>query len=83
MGVQVRPLFPVLKINRLMDELKEKLAALGIGEDQVDGVIETVLGFIKDKMPDGMEGMLDSVLKGEMPDVGGDMLDKVKGLFGG
>lgn len=66
-----------------MDELKEKLAALGIGEDQVDGVIETVLGFIKDKMPDGMEGMLDSVLKGEMPDVGGDMLDKVKGLFGG
>ena len=83
MGVQVRPLFPVLKINRLMDELKEKLAALGIGEDQVDGVIETVLGFIKDKMPDGMEGMLDSVLKGEMPDVGGDMLDKFKGLFGG
>ncbi len=66
-----------------MDELKEKLAALGIGDDQIDGVIETVVDFVKDKLPDGMEGMLDSVLKGEMPDVGGDMLDKVKGLFGG
>lgn len=88
MGVQVRPLFPVLfqtttKKEIAMDELKEKLSALGIDEDKVDGVIEAVVGFIKDKVPDGMEGILDSVMKGEMPDVGGDMLDKVKGLFGG
>ena len=66
-----------------MDELKEKLAALGIGDDKIDGVIETVVDFVKDKLPDGMDGMLDSVLKGEMPDLGVDMLDKVKGLFGG
>lgn len=46
-------------------------------------MIETVLDFVKDQLPDGMDGMLDSVLKGEMPDLGGDVLDKVKGLFGG
>ncbi len=66
-----------------MDELKEKLAALGIGDDKIDGVIETVVDFVKDKLPDGMDGMLDSVLNGDMPDVGGDALEKVKGLFGG
>ncbi|MFT6864189.1 MAG: hypothetical protein ACJAVK_002752 [Akkermansiaceae bacterium] len=66
-----------------MEELKEKLAALGIEDDKIDGVIETVLDFVKGKLPDGMESMLDSVLKGEMPEIGGDMLDKVKGLFGG
>ncbi len=66
-----------------MDELKEKLAALGIESDQIDGVIETVMGFVKDKMPDGMESMVDSVMNGEMPDIGGDLLDKAKGLFGG
>lgn len=66
-----------------MDELKEKLAALGIEAEQMDGVIETVLGFIKDKLPDGMEGMFDSVMKGEVPEIGGDLLEKAKGLFGG
>ena len=88
MGVQVRPLFPVLLESNIatpekMDELKEKLAALGIEADQIEGVIETVLGFVKDKLPDGMEGMFDSVLKGEVPEIGGDLLDKAKGLFGG
>ena len=87
MGVQVRPLFPVLfdidNSNKTMDELKEKLAALGIGEDKMDDVIQTVLGFIKDKLPEGMEGMFDSVMKGEVPEIGGDLLEKAKGLFGG
>jgi len=34
-----------------MDELKEKLAALGIETDKVDEILETVLGFFKDKLP--------------------------------
>ncbi|MDF1713634.1 MAG: hypothetical protein P1U90_15455 [Akkermansiaceae bacterium] len=66
-----------------MDELKEKLADLGIEADQIDGVIETVLEFIKNKLPDGLEGMFDSVIKGEIPEIGGDLLEKAKGLFGG
>jgi len=65
-----------------MDELKEKLAALGINEDQIDGVIETVMDFIKGKLPDGMEGMVQGFLDGDGPDAN-DLLDKAKGLFGG
>ncbi|MDA7536721.1 hypothetical protein N8568_00765 [bacterium] len=69
-----------------MEELKAKLAGLGIAEDQVDGAIETVFGFIKEKLPDGMEGIADSLMNGETPnmgDLGGDLMDKAKGLFGG
>ncbi len=71
-----------------MDELKEKLAALGLPTEQVEGVMETVLGFLKDKMPEGMEGIVDSLMAGETPDLGdlggaGDLVDKAKGLFGG
>ena len=63
-----------------MEELKEKLAALGIDDDKIDGVIETVMEFFKSKLPEGMGGMLES-LGGE----GGidDLLKKAKGLFGG
>lgn len=85
MGVQVRPLFPVLPPKKqqriIMDELKEKLAALGIESDKIDGVIETVLGFVKDKLPDGVSGMLDGVISGD--EDGDSLLDKAKGLFGG
>jgi len=64
-----------------MDELREKLAALGIESDKIEGVIETVTGFIKDKLPDGMGGMLDSLIGGD--DDGESLIDKAKGLFGG
>jgi hypothetical protein len=64
-----------------MDELKEKLAALGLDQDQVEGAIETFLSFLKDKLPPGMEGMLQAFLEGNGPDLGGDALNKVKGLF--
>lgn len=66
-----------------MDELKERLANFGIEADKIDGTIETVLGFIKEKLPPGMESIVDSLMKGDAPDIGGDALDKVKGLFGG
>ena len=64
-----------------MEELKEKLSALGIDDDKIDGVIETVMGFIKDKLPEGMGGMVDSLVGegGGMDDI----LEKAKGLFGG
>ena len=49
-------------------------------DDKIDGVIETVMEFIKGKLPEGMGGMLES-LTGE----GGmdALLEKAKGLFGG
>lgn len=69
-----------------MEELKEKLAALGISADQIDGVLETVLGFVKEKLPDSMGGMVDNIMNGEDIDTDGIMdsaMDAVKGMFGG
>lgn len=66
-----------------MDELREKLAALGLETDKIEGVIETVFGFVKDKLPEGMGGMLEGLIGGEDGEDGESILDKAKGLFGG
>ena len=65
-----------------MDELREKLAALGLNENQIDGVIEAFVDFIKGKLPDGMEGMVQGLLDGGSSDANA-LLDQAKGLFGG
>lgn len=66
-----------------MDELKEKLAALGIETDKVDEILETVLGFFKDKLPDGMSGIVESMMGGEDGGGADDLIEKAKGFFGG
>ena len=64
-----------------MDELKAKLIEkLGIDEAAADSAIEMVLGFVKDKLPEGAQGMIDSISNGENP--GGGAIDAIKGLFG-
>ena len=66
-----------------MDELKKQLSEkLGLSEDISQQAVDMVLGFVKDKLPEGMQGVVDSVMSGEMPDTDG-LLDKAKGLFGG
>ena len=65
-----------------MNELKQKLIDLGLSEEMSQQAIDTVLGYVKEKLPENMQGMVDSAAEGEMPDVGG-LLDKAKGLFGG
>ncbi len=68
-----------------MNELKEKLAALGLSGEQVDGALKTVAEFVKAKLPEEYQGVVDSLLAGETPDLsslGGGLLDKVKGMFG-
>jgi hypothetical protein len=68
-----------------MNELKEKLAALGLSGEQDDGALSTVAEFVKAKLPQEYQGIVDSLLAGETPDLaslGGGLLDKVKGMFG-
>jgi len=68
-----------------MNELKQRLAALGLSEEQVDGAIKTVAEFVKSKLPPEFQGMVDSLMAGETPDLsalGGGLLDRVKGMFG-
>lgn len=85
--MQVRPLFPVLLFYRIetniMDEIKKQLSEkLGLSEEISQQAVDMVLGFVKDKLPEGMQGIVDSAMNGEMPDTDG-LLDKAKGLFGG
>ena len=53
--------------------------------EQVDGALKTVAEFVKAKLPEEYQGIVDSLLAGETPDLaslGGGLLDKVKGMFG-
>jgi uncharacterized protein (DUF2267 family) len=66
-----------------MDELiKLVTQKVGISEAQAKQAVETVLGFLKDKLPAPVAGQIEGVLGGgEMPDVGG-IGKKLGGLFG-
>ena len=65
-----------------MNELKEKLIALGLSEDMAVKVIQTVAEFAKSKLPSQAHGMLDYVLAGKSPDLGG-LGGMLGSLFGG
>ena len=66
-----------------MDELiKLVTQKVGISEAQAKQAVETVLGFLKDKLPAPVAGQIEGVLKGGgMPDAGG-IGKKLGGLFG-
>jgi len=68
-----------------MNELKQRLAAIGLSEEMTDKAIATVADFAKSKLPENLHPMLDDVLAGKSPDLGplGGMLGGLKGLFGG
>ena len=65
-----------------MDALKQLLMdKIGLDESTSQQAIDTVLGFVKEKLPENVQKLVDSAAQGEMPDVGG-LLDQAKGLFG-
>lgn len=64
-----------------MNELKSKLTALGLDEEMADKVILTVSEFVKSKIPGSYHDMIDDVLAGKSPDLGG-ILGSLGGLFG-
>jgi len=54
-----------------MNELKEKLTALGLSEDMAEQAMRTMAEFAKTKLPTGLHGMIDEVMAGKAPDFGG------------
>ena len=67
-----------------MDELKERLTALGLSSEQVDQALETVAGFVKEKLPEQYQPMVDDMLNGKTPDLSsmaGGVLGKMKDLL--
>jgi hypothetical protein len=63
-----------------MDELVKLVASkAGIPEKKAEQAVETVLGFLKDKLPAPLAGQIDGLLAGG--DLGG-LDDLTKGLGG-
>jgi hypothetical protein len=73
-----------------MDELiKQVVERTGISEQQARGAVETVLGFLKARLPEPIAGQLDGLVGGAGGAVGGlagkagDVLGGLGGMFGG
>ncbi len=70
-----------------MDELIKRITEkTGISEDQARSAVNTVAGFLKEKLPAPLAGQVDNVLSGAgggMADTFGDVAGKVGGIFGG
>jgi len=65
-----------------MDELVKMVAKkVGINEAQAKQAVETVLGFLKDKLPEPLAGQLDAVLEGDTSGLD-DLAGGVMKLFG-
>jgi hypothetical protein len=63
-----------------MDELiKLVTQKTGISEEQARGAIDTVLNFLKQKLPAPIAGQIDGILSGS---AGSDALKGLGGLFG-
>lgn len=67
-----------------MDELIKQVAErTGIGEEQARTAVETVVGFLKERLPAPIAGQVDTVLgSGQASDIAGDIAGKVGGFFG-
>lgn len=73
-----------------MDELiKQVVERTGISEQQARGAVETVLGFLKNRLPEPIAGQLDGLVGGAggavggLADKAGDVLGGLGGMFGG
>lgn len=53
----------------------------GISEQQAQTAVETVVGFLKDKLPGPLASQLDSVISGGGPNLG-DLAGGLGGMFG-
>jgi hypothetical protein len=73
-----------------MDELiKQVVERTGISEQQARDAVETVLGFLKTRLPEPIAGQLDGLVGGAggavggLADKAGDVLGGLGGMFGG
>ena len=69
-----------------MEELiKMVTEKTGISESQAKGAVDTVVSFLKDKMPAGIGSQVESFVKGNTGSIGSavdSIKDKVGGLLG-
>ncbi|MBL7744368.1 MAG: hypothetical protein JNN00_12915 [Chitinophagaceae bacterium] len=66
-----------------MEELiKMVTEKTGISESQAKGAVDTVVSFLKDKMPGGIGSQVESFVKGNAGSLGG-VVDSIKDKVGG
>ena len=64
-----------------MDELVKMVSEkTGLSEEMSKVAVDTVIDYLKGKLPEPLGGQLDTVLEGG--DVGGGMLGSIGGMFG-
>jgi uncharacterized protein (DUF2267 family) len=68
-----------------MEELVKQVSArAGIGEEQARQAIDTVVGFLRERLPEAIAGHVDTVLNNQQAgDVLGNVADRIGGMFGG
>jgi uncharacterized protein (DUF2267 family) len=65
-----------------MDELVKLVAdKVGISEAQAQQAVETVLAFLKDKLPEPIAGQVEAALEGDLSGLE-DLVGGLGGLFG-
>ena len=68
-------------MNELIAMVKEKT---GISEEQAKSAVDTVMGFLKQRLPAPVVGQIETALKGTNADVGvGNIRETVSGMLGG
>ncbi|MBX3742181.1 MAG: hypothetical protein KF712_14405 [Akkermansiaceae bacterium] len=63
-----------------MNELKERLKALGLSEEMTDKTLAVIADFAKSRLPRTLHQPIDDVLAGKSPDLGG-LLGGLGGFF--
>ncbi len=63
--------------NELVKMVANKI---GVSEDQANTAVETVIGYVKDKLPQPIANQVNNVVEGSSS--GGGIAGKVEGLFG-
>jgi hypothetical protein len=73
----------------MQDIINQLTSKIGLSPEQAQGAVQMVVGFIKDKVPAPLAGMLDNFLPGAQAPAegesagGGDLLEQAKGVLGG
>ena len=73
---------PSSSLNTLLLWKNQIVAKLGIDPAQAKGAIQAVIEFLKTKLPEGTNGMMDGAISGGEGG-GSDPMEKAKGLLGG
>lgn len=67
-------------MNELISMVAQKT---GIGEDKARQAVETVVGFLKDRLPGPLGAQLEGVINGSPNQVADDLRNKASGALGG